>query len=111
MIASWDDYTGHLDVWLSLGIIVTILVVGTSFEQLQRWIAWGFGSFSGVTWSQLAVFAPLYATLTMAFKTTHTGSLPRPASLTKLYVARVRGEVAPRRLGQQQSNNQRRLCS
>lgn len=39
--------------------VVTILVVGTSFEQLQRWIAWGFGSFSGVTWGQLAVFAPL----------------------------------------------------
>ncbi|MGD9740730.1 MAG: iron chelate uptake ABC transporter family permease subunit [Bauldia sp.] len=39
--------------------IVTILVVGTSFEQLQRWIAWGFGSFSGVTWGQLVVFAPL----------------------------------------------------
>ena len=38
---------------------VTFLVVGTSLEQLQRWISWGFGSFTGVTWSQLALFVPL----------------------------------------------------
>lgn len=38
---------------------VTFLVVGTSFEQLQRWISWGFGSFTGVTWPQLWLFAPL----------------------------------------------------
>jgi iron complex transport system permease protein len=39
--------------------IVTILVVGTSFEQLQRWIAWGYGSFGGVTSGQLAIYVPL----------------------------------------------------
>lgn len=39
--------------------IVTIMVVGTSFEQLQRWVAWGFGSFSGVTNDQLLVYGPL----------------------------------------------------
>ncbi len=39
--------------------VVTILVVGTSFEQLQRWVAWGFGSFSGVTTGQLRLYAPL----------------------------------------------------
>ncbi len=39
--------------------VVTFLVVGTSFEQLQRWISWGFGSFTGVTRPQLALFAPL----------------------------------------------------
>lgn len=39
--------------------IVTFLVVGTSLEQLQRWISWGFGSFTGVTWPQLALFVPL----------------------------------------------------
>ena len=38
---------------------VTFLVVGSSFEQLQRWISWGFGSFTGVTWPQLALFVPL----------------------------------------------------
>ncbi len=41
---------------------VTFLVVGTSFEQLQRWISWGFGSFTGVTWRQLTLFVPLLAT-------------------------------------------------
>jgi iron complex transport system permease protein len=40
---------------------VTFLVVGTSFEQLQRWISWGFGSFTGVTWQQLTLFVPLLA--------------------------------------------------
>ncbi|MCC6734696.1 MAG: iron ABC transporter permease [Bauldia sp.] len=39
--------------------VVTILVVGTSFEQLQRWIAWGYGSFGGVTSNQLAIYVPL----------------------------------------------------
>lgn len=39
--------------------VVTILVVGTSFEQLQRWIAWGYGSFGGVTSDQLAIYVPL----------------------------------------------------
>lgn len=38
---------------------VTFLVVGSSFEQLQRWISWGFGSFTGTTWPQLAMFVPL----------------------------------------------------
>jgi iron complex transport system permease protein len=38
---------------------VTFLVVGSSLEQLQRWISWGFGSFTGVTWPQLALFVPL----------------------------------------------------
>lgn len=41
--------------------VVTIMVVGTSFEQLQRWISWGFGSFSAVTNDQLIIFAPLVA--------------------------------------------------
>lgn len=41
--------------------VVTIMVVGTSFEQLQRWISWGFGSFSAVTSDQLIIFAPLVA--------------------------------------------------
>jgi len=38
---------------------VTFMVVGSSFEQLQRWISWGFGSFTGVTWPQLTLFVPL----------------------------------------------------
>jgi len=38
---------------------VTILLAGTAPDQLQRWVAWGFGSFSGVTWERLRIFAPV----------------------------------------------------
>ena len=36
-----------------------VLVAGTDPDKLQRWVAWGFGSFSGVTWQKLSIFAPL----------------------------------------------------
>lgn len=39
--------------------VVTILVGVSQPERLQQWAQWGFGSFSGVTWPRLAVFAPL----------------------------------------------------
>jgi cobalamin transport system permease protein len=38
---------------------VTVLVAGSDTDKLQRWVAWGFGSFSGVTWSKMMIFAPL----------------------------------------------------
>jgi iron complex transport system permease protein len=38
---------------------VTVLVAGSSPDKLQRWVAWGFGSFSGVTWPRMSIFAPL----------------------------------------------------
>jgi iron complex transport system permease protein len=38
---------------------VTVLVAGTDPDKLQRWVAWNFGSFSGVTWTKMAIFAPL----------------------------------------------------
>ena len=38
---------------------VTVLVAGTDPDKLQRWVAWGFGSFSGVTWQKLWLFAPV----------------------------------------------------
>jgi len=38
---------------------VTVLVAGADPDKLQRWVAWGFGSFSGVNWSQMILFAPL----------------------------------------------------
>ena len=38
---------------------VTVLVAGADPDKLQRWVAWGFGSFSGVSWSQMILFAPL----------------------------------------------------
>ena len=38
---------------------VTVLVAGTDPDKLQRWVAWGFGSFSGVSWPKMAIFGPL----------------------------------------------------
>jgi len=38
---------------------VTVLVAGTDPDKLQRWVAWGFGSFSDVSWSKMSIFAPL----------------------------------------------------
>jgi iron complex transport system permease protein len=38
---------------------VTVLVAGTDPDKLQRWVAWGFGSFSGVQWPKMIIFAPL----------------------------------------------------
>ena len=38
---------------------VTVLVAGTDPDKLQRWVAWGFGSFSDVGWSKMSLFAPL----------------------------------------------------
>jgi iron complex transport system permease protein len=40
---------------------VTVLVGASQPERLQQWAQWGFGSFSGVTWQRLRLFAPLTA--------------------------------------------------
>lgn len=39
--------------------IVTVLVGVSSPERLMQLAQWGFGSFSGVTWQRLRLFAPL----------------------------------------------------
>jgi iron complex transport system permease protein len=39
--------------------IVTVLVGISSPERLMELARWGFGSFSGVTWQRLSLFAPL----------------------------------------------------
>lgn len=41
----------------AVSAFVTVLVAGTEPEQLQRWTAWGFGSFSGTTWERLPLFS------------------------------------------------------
>ena len=35
---------------------MTVLLAGADPQQLQRWIGWGFGSFSGVTWDRFHLF-------------------------------------------------------
>ena len=43
----------------AVSAVVTVLVAATAPERLQQWAQWGFGSFSGVTWPRLRLFAPL----------------------------------------------------
>jgi iron complex transport system permease protein len=43
----------------AVAAFVTVLVGATEPERLQQWATWGFGSFSGVTWQRLRLFAPL----------------------------------------------------
>jgi iron complex transport system permease protein len=45
----------------AVSAIVTVLVGASQPERLQQWAQWGFGSFSGVTWQRLRLFAPLTA--------------------------------------------------
>lgn len=43
----------------AVSAFVTLLVAGARPDQLERWIAWGFGSFSAVTWTEMQVLAPV----------------------------------------------------
>jgi iron complex transport system permease protein len=43
----------------AVSAVVTVLVGASQPERLQQWAMWGFGSFSGVTWQRLRLFAPL----------------------------------------------------
>jgi len=40
------------------GAFVTLLLYFSSAERIQAYIAWTFGSFGGVTWTQMKVLAP-----------------------------------------------------
>jgi iron complex transport system permease protein len=43
----------------AVSAMVTVLVGASQPERLQQWAEWGFGSFSGVTWQRLRLFAPM----------------------------------------------------
>jgi cobalamin transport system permease protein len=43
----------------AVSAVVTVLVGASQPERLQQWAQWGFGSFSGVTWQRMQLFAPL----------------------------------------------------
>ena len=43
----------------AVSAVVTVLVGVSQPERLQQWAQWGLGSFSGVTWQRLKLFAPL----------------------------------------------------
>lgn len=46
----------------AVSAVVTVLVGASQPERLQQWAQWSFGSFSGVTWRRLWLFAPLTIT-------------------------------------------------
>jgi iron complex transport system permease protein len=58
-----ESPTTVLIVGLMLGYavsaFVTVLVGASEPDRLQQFAAWGFGSFSGVTWQRLRLFGPL----------------------------------------------------
>jgi len=43
----------------AVSAVVTVLISASQPERLQQWAQWGFGSFSGVTWQRMRLFAPL----------------------------------------------------
>lgn len=45
----------------AVSALVNLLVAGARPDQLERWVAWGFGSFSAVTSAQLLVLGPVVA--------------------------------------------------
>ena len=45
----------------AVSAMATVLIGASEPQYLQQWAQWGFGSFSGVTWSRLSLFAPLTA--------------------------------------------------
>jgi len=54
----------------AVSALVTVLVGASQPERLQQWAQWGFGSFSGVTWQRLKLFAPLILTGVLIASTT-----------------------------------------
>ncbi|HEX9733586.1 MAG TPA: iron ABC transporter permease [Thermoanaerobaculia bacterium] len=45
----------------AVSALVTVLVYFSAAERIQAYLAWTFGSFGAVTWSELAVLAPALA--------------------------------------------------
>lgn len=45
--------------------VVTLLVGVSAPERLLQWAQWNFGSFSGVTWDRLKLFAPVMGAATL----------------------------------------------
>src|SRR5262249_22710128 len=67
---------------------VTVLVGATQPERIALWAAWQFGSFSGVTWQRLRLFAPILA-----------GGLVLASLTTKQLNALLLGENYARSMG------------
>lgn len=79
------------------GALVSVLLYFSIAERIQAYISWTFGSFSGVTWSQLQVFGPVIG---VALVVSHTLVKPLNALLLGETYARSMGlHVGLARLG------------
>lgn len=43
----------------AVGSLVTVMIANADARQIELFVAWGFGSFRGVTWNELRIFAPV----------------------------------------------------
>ena len=44
-----------------VGALITILIAASEEQYVDQFVRWGFGSFRGVTWSELSILAPAIA--------------------------------------------------
>ncbi len=43
----------------AVGSLVTVMIAAADARQIELFVAWGFGSFRGVTWQEMRIFAPV----------------------------------------------------
>ncbi len=43
----------------AVGSVVTVMIAASDARQIELFVAWGFGSFRGVTWQEMRIFAPV----------------------------------------------------
>jgi iron complex transport system permease protein len=77
-----------LMVGYAVSALVTVLVGLSEPERLVQWAQWSFGSFSGVTWTRLRLFAPLIL-----------AGLALALAMTKQLNALLLGEAYARSMG------------
>ncbi len=77
--------------------IVSLLIAFSLSERMQAYIAWTFGSFGGVTWGQMPIFAPA-TLLGLGLALLHTKAL-NALLLGEAYASSMGLAVAPARRG------------
>ena len=72
----------------AMGSLVTVMLASADARRIELFVAWGFGSFRGVTWQEMQIFVPVVA-LGIIFS----------ALLTKQLNALLLGESYARSMG------------
>ncbi len=72
----------------AVGAVVTVMIAAADARQIELFVAWGFGSFRGVTWDEMQIFAPVvFVGVVLGF------------TLTKQLNALLLGEAYARSMG------------